>query len=223
VTAIPSDSPAIYVYGETKPSRQQAAAGTGALLAPITAWTAIDDGFAISIPAIPDPYPNDAVTERTYWIAINFKLKTGAAFQTVIQPLYMERVRARNKTARVEPGDVAAEWSVVTDYATNEELTRMIEKSFVDLKKDLKKKGLNWSGVQGADGFSQAIVYKTLMRVNIKQRRNVGDVFDENIKLYAGLYKTELESLLIDYDADGDGEPEVKSIPDKETTVILER
>jgi hypothetical protein len=220
---IPGDAPAIYVYGETKPSRDQARAGTGGPIQTISEWTAIDDGFRFPVTAILDPDPSGAELRRTFWIAVNFRLKAGGQLQTVLAPLVLERVRAHNKTAIVTVADISSEWSHATDYATTEQIQRYIEDGLGKVKSKLKERGFEWAGVNRADRLAAAIRYWAVMRINLRERKTTGDTFDENVKLFYSWYTQELESLQFAYDGDGDGEHEQKEETVKPTYAVILR
>ena len=91
-----SDTPAIYIYTQ-RPSRSNGRTGGGSPVQTIASWTETDAysrTFTVSAISDPDPTNESTIPVYEYWIAINYRLQTGAQQQTEIRRLQMERSRA---------------------------------------------------------------------------------------------------------------------------------
>lgn len=205
IQGIPTQTPAIYVYRENnKPSRDQAALGTGSLHT-INTWTQERNGFYFTVPEIVDPEPTGEITKRTYWIAINFILKASGQTQTVIKALEMERVTGHQVDVYVTYPDLLQHWSEIGSYFSLEVSERFAANAKKQVITELNNQGFNWSQVTDPSQLTMCVIYKTLANLNADRRKESGDNFDKNFELFYSTYKSALTSLQLEYDADNDG------------------
>lgn len=215
---IPSDSPAIYYFtDESKPTRDQAANGTHAINAgsPITSWTAIENqnGFVFVIPAIADPDPDSEISQRIYWLAINFKMKTGGGepYQTVVRALELERVSGHHLQLLVTAQDISQFFPQVEDYYTPSQITAIFWLVKEELIAYLSDKGFDWALIWDPSKLKTAATYKVLMRLMEGQRRIPGDNWDRNHDEYKSTYLDIRNAVKLKYDSSKSNQPtEVK-------------
>lgn len=202
---IPTQTPAIYIFREnSKPSRSQAAQGTGSIQT-ISTWTQERNGFYFTVTALTDPEPTGEIKERTYWIAINFLLKTAGQTQTVIKALEMERVAGHQIDVYVTYADLVEHWSEIGSYFSAEISERFAANAKKQVINELNNKGFNWSQITDPSQLQMCVIYKTLANLNADRRKESGDNFDKNFELFYSTYKSTLVSLQLEYDADNDG------------------
>lgn len=212
VQSIPTQNPDIYIFDDSagQPSRQAAAAGTGAIQT-ITDWDKVANGFAISVSALSDPDQTSTITERNYWIAINFKLKAAGQTQTIIRALDMERVAAHEKRVSIEATDLTTLWPEIAQYANNSTLNAAIELAIEEVKSILLNRGFEWATIKRPDRLNLAIRVRALMQIESQQSQESGDNFDRNYQEHKKQYKSYLDSIQLEIDADKDGKPETKT------------
>lgn len=211
VASIPSQQPDVYIFDDSvgMPSRTDAAAGTGAVQT-ISTWAAVQNGFKITVLALTDPDPTGNVNCRTYWIAINFLLKAGGQVQTVLRALDMERVVSQEKSVGVSPSDLTTMWPEIAAYASDTTLQAAIDLATEEVKSILLNRGYEWSSVMRPDRLALAIKTRALMQIESQQRQQAGDNFDRNYTDHKLQYKSYLDSLQIEYDANEDGKEDAK-------------
>lgn len=204
VQDFPSQSPTIYVFhDEARPSLAAARAGTGAS-ATISTWTAIPGGFQFTISAINDPDVNAETQTRTYWIAINFILKTAGQTQCVIEPIELGRVMGQQFKIELKPANILASYPEISDYATNSTIDEAILDAIVEIRTELEEKGFEWAQIKRPDKLYVAAKYKTLMIIEGNQRQQSGDKFDIDFNTHEEKYKSIMGGLKLEYDSNLD-------------------
>lgn len=210
---IPTQTPAIYVFSyQNKPSVADARSGTNKLGSTIAAWTARGQGFEFTIPAITDPDPNSQVNDYTYWIAINFILKSGGDTLTLIRSLEMERPSLEHEQIETTISDIISIYSDITAYKSESQILRYMSEAKSLIKLSLSIKGFEWAQIHNAKDFNAAHRYKTLELIMASLRRTSGDTFDSNFTYYKELADGYLNAIQLEYDSDKDGEPDVEEI-----------
>jgi len=205
--AIPTQNPTIYVFTDSnKPNRAAAIAGTNKLGSAITTWTVDGKGFYFTIPAISDPDVNSTQSERIYWLAINFILKSGGQTQTVIKALPMERVQGQEKSLSVTVSDLQALFPDVRSYLSDAQLNIMVENALSEIKATLLNKGFKWAQIQRPDMLKTATIFLVLCQVMLSQRKDINDNFDLNYNEFKALYSSSMNGLKLEYDENKDGE-----------------
>lgn len=208
---IPTDNPKIY-YFQNQPTRAAALAGMGAINpdAGITTWTEIANqyGFWFTIPAIADPDPSSNIDRRTYWLGINFKLKTGGGepFQTVIRALELERATGHHTQFLVTAQDVLQFFPQVESYYTPTQINAAFWVVKEEIVAYLTNKGFEWCQVWDPKRVQTAAIFKLLMRLMEGQRKIPGDNWDKNHEEYKSAYQNIISSLKLAYDSSRTGE-----------------
>ena len=204
--AIPTQTPTIYVFTDTNvPTRDAAQNGTNAL-ATISSWTQRGSGFDFTTSAISDPDPDSTQDVRTYWLGINFLLKTAGQVQTVIRSLEMERVTGHHKQISITPTDILNMWPEANAYVSEAQMIAFIDLAKEEIKAKLQMRGFEWSQIYRPDRLNLATTYKTLTSIMASQRRNPGDNFDRNYEEYKSIFISTMSSLQLEYDSYKTGE-----------------
>jgi hypothetical protein len=199
-TAVQSQTPAIYVFDESVPSRSNAASGSGNLQT-ITAWTwsAQKKAWSFTIPAISDPYPDSNIPTRTYWIALNFILQSAGQTQTIIKPLQLERVVGHDKVVSVTEENLRTYFPQVDAYSSDVQRKAYISQATEEIKGELKAKGYEWAKITRADRLDLCVTYKALSLIMLGQIQEPGDKFSIKYQEYKSSFQANLDSIKFEY------------------------
>lgn len=205
-----SQTPAIYVFTD-QPSRSGAADGTGALQSITSwAWDAGKAGWSFSVDAIDDPDPNSNVVQRTYWIAINFRLDASEQIQTVLRSLDLERVTGHTRAVEITENDLRDYYPHIDAYSTTTQRLTYIRVGLSQVKSTLKAKGFEWAKLHRPDQLKAVVCYRALAMLFLTQAQAGNDKFAALYQEFKGLFETELSGLTIAYDADDDGDADAE-------------
>lgn len=203
-----SAAEAIYVYKD-KPSRTEAAAGTGsALLATITTWsnTADANGKYFTIPAIDDPDPTSTIDRDTYWLAVNFKFSAAEQTQTVLRALPMQRVDAWHKVISTAQSDLESIFADVDSYASATRQDNAIAIAKEKLEQEFEAAGFDWALIWRPDKLNLACAYLALS--SIMFGLGAGDPkWFELANEYRNAAKGITDGIKLEYDRLRQGEP----------------
>jgi len=196
VGAIPNQNPDVYIFTDAQgqPSRQLAAAGTGALQV-ITNWTVVDGGFKIAIDAINDPEPLGSTSKRIFWIAINYILKSGGQVQTTLRALELERVSSHSTRVGLTATDLTTLFPELSSFVTTNTINAAISLAEQECKSILLNKGYEWAQIKSPERLKLAMQARAMMQIMINQRKSPGDNFDANYTEYKKQYKSYLDSI----------------------------
>jgi hypothetical protein len=214
---------AIYVFGpDSMPTRDAAAAGTGAI-ATISSWTwdSARQGFYFTVPAITDPDPNSSMSIRTYWFGVNFRLQTSKQIQTVLRSQYVERVKGPADSVYVTDDDLIAYYNEILSYSTSDQRQRAIDQALINVKAELKAKGYLWARIHRADQLKSATTLKALTILCLSKIQQGNDKFALKYGEYKEMYRTQIDSVILEYDADGDGAPDGNVTPSSGTIFLV--
>lgn len=206
---LPSQNPTIYIFDE-KPSRTNAAAGTGAT-ATVTTWTAQDVPPYVrfwTVPAIDDPSTDSADQYETYWEAINFRYQTSEQVQTIVRAFDVYRGQATAELPQIAIQDFKNHYPGLASYVSEAELEEFGALALDTLRTDLSNKGLDWYKLRNHVELKLPLVYKAIAMAALSQIRAEGDRFQIRYNEFNRLYGEALAALKLPYDSDGDGEPE---------------
>lgn len=207
---IPSQSPAIYVFTDSNvPTRTTAAAGTGATQT-ITTWTQRGLGFDFTVTALTDPDTTSTLDRRTYWLGINFILKTAGQTQTLIRALEMERVSGHHKQISVTTTDILNYFPEATAYVSEQTILAFIANAKEEIKARLTNNKFEWAQIWRPDRLNISTIYKTLMSIGSSQRKIVGDNFDRNYEEWKLIFESTINSIKLEYDTFREGQPTAK-------------
>jgi hypothetical protein len=199
-SAVQAQTPSIYVFDESVPSRGNAASGSGSLQT-VSSWTwsAQKKAWSFTIQAINDPHPDSNITTRVYWIALNFVLQSGGQTQTVIKPLQLERVLGHDKVVTVTEEDLRAYFPQIDAYSSDVQRKAFIAQAIVEIKGELRSKGYEWAKITNADRLDLCVIYKALSMVMVGQIQEPGDKFSIKYQEYKNGFQSSLDSLKFEY------------------------
>lgn len=212
-TALQSQTPTIYVFSSA-PSRSQAAAGTGAVGSAITSWTWMADRncWDFTIPAVNDPDPSSSQDTATYYVGVNFKLKTGGQTQTAIRALELVRVRGHNLSVTVSPNDLRDYYPEIDAYVTSPaQLLAYIDRATEDVRIKLRTVGIDWRRITRADRLNTAVTLRALQLSMFAQVQQGNDKFVFKYNELKEWFESHLESLRLEYDSNDDGVADVET------------
>lgn len=177
--SIPNQSYTAYIFTDlNQPSREQAIAGTGALVTiNATHTTGHANVIQFTIPAIDDPDPNALIKEYKYWISVNFVLKLSEQTQTIVRQFPICRVVAQDKAIGVTASKIESMYPDVYSYLSEAQVSAQIALAQSLLIADLKNKGYLWAQVYRPDELFSALLFKSLEFVYMSQIKNNGDKF----------------------------------------------
>ena len=201
-SSVQAQTPAIYVFDETVPTRGDAVNGTNSIQT-ITSWSwnATKKYLYFTIPAIDDPHPDSNVTVRIYWIAINFILQSGEQTQTLIKPLQLERVVGHDRTVTVTEKDLEVYFPQVVAYSSDVQRQAYIRQAVEEVKASLRSKGYEWAKIQRADRLDMCVIYKALAMILLSQVQEPNDKFFIKYQEFKNSFILNLDSLKIEYQA----------------------
>ena len=199
---------------DAQPTRAAAASGTGALPVTIAGWTwdATNGAFAVSVPALNDPEPTAADPDRTYFLAVNWRLEAGQQVQTTVQPLVLMRLRSQGAGLYVTAADLEDYYPDITAYGTPAQLAATIAQASDDVRGKLQALGYRWAGVTRPDRLKQVVVLRVLSIVMLAQVQASGDKFYGKFTEYRAMYLEALDGLKVEYDLSGDGVPDAEPV-----------
>jgi hypothetical protein len=199
-TAVQAQTPAIYVFDESVPSRSDAASGANSLQT-ISSWTwsAQKKAWSFTVPAISDPHPDSNIPVRVYWIALNFILQTSGQIQTAIKPLQLERVVGHDRVVSVGEEDLRAYFPQIDAYSSDVQRKAFISQAIEEIKGELRVKGYEWAKITRADRLDLCVIYKALAMVMLGQIQEPSDKFSIKYQEYKAGFQSNLDSLKFEY------------------------
>lgn len=210
--SIISQTPAIYVFTDSKPTYAQAAAGTGNIQA-ITTWTETATfSRTFTIDGIDDPEPTNEAVERVYWLAINFRIDTSEQIQTVLKALPMNRVHGHGNKVDVDHEDIKNVFHTALSYVDGPRLTRLIEDSEIQIKTILQSRGYRWAYFSRMDRLELLIRYRVVMTILLNEIQQGNDKFNIKYTEIKSVYESLYQGLKLEYETDLHGQPnEIKA------------
>jgi hypothetical protein len=207
-TLLTVQTPAIYVF-DTQPTRNQAAAGTGAVVTISSwAWDAERQSFHFTIPAIDDPDPTGSAGVEDYYIAINFRLQATEQIQTVLKPLTLERVLSQDRPLNVTQNDLRDHYPHIDSYSTDTQRERYIAQAILHVKNKLDRAGYKWARVNRPDELKLAVTLKALSMLLFVASQENGDKHWVKHEALEREFALVFEGIKLGYDSDGDGLPD---------------
>lgn len=210
--AIQGQTPSIFVFPDSLPSRQDAVSGAGAIQS-IASWTwnPTKNGWSFTIDGIDDPDPVGGIFERTYWIAINFRLSSSEQPQCVLRSVELERPAGHQFNVEVDETDLQSFYPQIGVYATLAHQREHILNGITQVRSALKAKGFRWTRLTRPDHLKPAVCYRALAMLFLSQAQG-NDKFAALYQEFKTLYQTEIDSLTIDYDSDNDGDRDASPV-----------
>lgn len=210
-----TQTPDIFVFTDNVPSRSAAASGDGAIVVVNTwTWNPNKRAWTFTIPAIDDPDPQSNISQRTYWIAINFVLQSTQQIQTVLKPLPLSRVVGHDKVVAVNQDDLKKYFPQVEAYSSELQRVAYINQAVEEVKAYLRAKGFEWAKIQRADRLELCVIFKALSMIMLAQVQEPGDKFALKYQEFKGSFTQNIESLRFEYqEQEGGIVSEVKTSP----------
>lgn len=202
-------APAIYIY-RTRPTLDQARAGTGSPLETVITWSDVPGGKSIAFDAVDDPAPTQAEYEWPYYIAVNYYLTATEQKQTRIDEIILFKALAQTTSHGVTAEFIKKIYPAIPAYVTDSRIEDHTEIGLEVLKIDLEKSGFKWAQVPDARKYRLALAAKTVQLASESLRIEEGDKFDLFAKTMEALYAKSL-SVSVPYDSDRDGVPDTKT------------
>lgn len=199
-SAVTSQTPAIYIFDESVPTRGNAASGSGSLQTVSNwTWNSNKKAWSFTISAVNDPYPDSNIPTRTYWIAINFILQAAGQTQTVIKPLQLERVVGHDKVVSVNDENLRTYFPQVDAYSSDVQRKAYISQAIEEIKGELRSKGYEWAKLTRADRLDICVTYKALSLIMLGQIQEPDDKFSIKYNEYKANFQSNLDSLKVEY------------------------
>lgn len=206
-SSVTSQTPAIYVFDETVPTRSDALSGANSIQTISSwSWNATKKYWSFTIAAIDDPHPDSNIFTRIYWISINFILQSDEQTQTLIKPLQLERVVGHDRTVSVTEADLQVYFPQVVAYSSDVQRNAYIRQAIEEVKATLKAKGYDWAKIQRADRLDMCVTYKALSMILLSQVQEPNDKFFIKYQEFKNSFNLNLDSLRLEYQAMEAGE-----------------
>jgi len=199
----------LYIYTE-KPTKDDALLGTGADYTITGSWTLNALYCDFTVTAIDDPNQDSTDPEETYYAAVVFKLKAAGQDQVFIRELILQRAFGHDENLYVVSADLEAVYSAVTTYASSNKITANIDLAMSWIKRKLKDKGYEYQLIHNLADLKLTVTYRALAQICLSLIQEGGSEFET---LYEDFNKTAedfLNSFIVSYDSDSDGEADIK-------------
>lgn len=197
-----------YVYDDSKPTREDAVAGTGSEQT-ISGWT-IPSGkkyAELSVGVIDDPEPEGNFQRWSYWIVVNFRFSAGEQIQTMLKELPIERITAQQSGIDVTSADILKHFPTLTRYFSNlNDITNLIEVTEEEIKAYLSGQGFEWAKIWHPKALHTAVKFKTLSNICLMQSIDSGDEWEVKYNEYQSLYTSVIDSTKLEFDTHKQGE-----------------
>lgn len=206
-----SQAPAIYLF-ESRPTMAAARAGTNALQSVLywseSATTPYPKTYTIA--AVDDPAPESQNPPCSYyWEAINFYAKSGGQLLTELRTIELEKVKATESVPGTTAADLKIIYPAIENYSISDtELEGFITAAQDEIKRDLKKNGIEWGNVEGLKDLKYALTFLSIQYHSESQIVTADDKFAIRAEIYARKYEKALASISIKHDTDNDGMPD---------------
>lgn len=204
---LPTQNPTIY-YFDSEPTRSAAEYGVGSFRT-VSSWTELLSSpytRSWSVPPINDPDPTGTTAKKTYWEAINILLQGSAAqTQCILRAFDITRPAATDDNADITVDSLKNFYPAIQRYMDDTELGELIPIALEQIRKDLKKKNVDWYKLRNQSELNLALTYKTIALQSLGSIRDPQDRHAFRFDQFEKWYNEEIASLVLQYDSDGDG------------------
>lgn len=219
---LPIQNPTIY-YFDSEPTRSIAENGVGSFRT-VSSWTELLSTpytRSWSVPPINDPDPTGTTNKKTYWEAINILLEGSAAqTQCILRAFDITRPAATDDNADISVDDLKNFYPAIARYMSDADLEDMIPIALETIRKDLKKKNVDWYKLRNQSELNLALTYKTIALQCLASIREPNDRHSFRFDQFEKWYQEEIQSLVLIYDSDGDGNPDTTTQLSVNTQVL---
>jgi hypothetical protein len=204
-----AENPSISIFSEI-PTREEAInqAGTTKVGSTITAWTDannIDNTKSFTVPAIADPKPTDNKLDDIYYVAIKYRIQSGADFQVIILPFTITRATGVISTPEVDPIHIKEIYPTIEEYIHDNQLTAFIKLAYNEIKRDLEKEEIDINTVVNQSVLHYPIALKAIALSCFSEFKDEGDKFYIRWQEFNKQYFKALNDLRVKADKDGNG------------------
>jgi hypothetical protein len=205
----------VYIFAtEQRPTRDEAAAGTGATQT-INSWTDNGQrGFDIAIDAIEDPEPEAEIYFRDFWIAINYRLEVGGQIQTVRRLLPMARIGGVSEAVEVSDETLIELWPEVVSFTRDgQERCAQVRQANLDMRRDVTTALIQYAEIHNPGELERALAFKALEYIALSKRELAGDKFDLRATQFRKQFDKEMSRLdRLRADSNRDGQPDTNLV-----------
>lgn len=197
-----------YVFTDSnKPDRAAAIAGTSALQT-IGSWVANGNGYDLTVAAINDPDVNSDEYQRQYWLAINFKLASGAQTQTALLELIMSRPVGYGEELNVTAAVLEKYYPAIDGFVSDADQGDIIEEAASHVKSVLKSRNWEYWMITEPGELREAVIWRALYQIALSELSDAENGFQVLLEESRTNYGNSMERLKVRLDTDLDGEPE---------------
>lgn len=199
----------VYLFDE-EPTLAEAKAGTGAIQTIATWATAGNNAHAksITVQAIDDPNPDDAITDKDYWLGINYEIENNEQVQTDIFRITLRRHKGNIVGTEANLTNIKQIFPEITSYATDSQITNFISIARSQVESDFNKKGLTLDRVANLQDFWLGMAYKVISLIGISEFKEEGDRHYVRYREYGLMYQEHITGLRVEVDNDQSGDAE---------------
>lgn len=203
---LPAQTITFYFFDQ-QPTVTDAMAGTGATHTVTTSTISATSPYPVSytLPAFDDPYPANAWTIYTYWMAVKFILVVAGDSQCVIRSFEIARVEGNDNVPGTTVQELKDIYPAISAYASDAQLLTHLTSAQDELKLDFKKRGLPWSRIADLSDLRLALAFKTIANVSLSQIAQAGDRFEVRYVEFNSRCRAILDGAILQVDTDGDG------------------
>lgn len=200
----------LYVF-TTRPSREDALSGTGALSGAFTLTPTANplssavNTLTTTITAIPDPDPSSETRSVEYYFSANIIKKAAGTQETIIRPLNLIRVDAHSTSIGVAEDSLLAVIPDLNGYVSTAEIKSMILAAQRETKDGLSEKGIKWASVHDPEQLYWVVLWKSLELACDSQILKEGDRWDRGQARYEKRHQTAFANLKLRYESNAGG------------------
>lgn len=200
----------LYVWS-TRPSRADAASGSGALSGPFTLVPGANplssavNTLSTTITAIADPDATSETRAFEYYISANFIKKAAGQVETVIRPIMLTRVDAHDAAIGVDEASLLSVIPDLSSYISTAEIKSIILIAQREAKDDLSEKGIKWASVHDPEQLYWVVLWKSLELACESQILKEGDRWDRGQDRFEKRHNAALSNLKLRYESNAGG------------------
>lgn len=178
----------------------------------MSSWTAsATHPYQISynLPALTDPSPSADRKSWQFWEALSFELATNGEAQTDYRAIEVSRVESGESIPTTTISDLKALFPALSSFLSDPKLSDILELANLQMKIDLKSKGIEYARARGLEEANLALAYLAIsMSSEGLYAKSGQDVHKIRAEDYALKYSQTLSKIKIPYDSNGDGVPD---------------
>lgn len=214
---LPTQSPSIYLF-DSKPTEDDAKAGTGAISAQLTTWVE-DSSSPFGRTFTHTAIDKDGDDVKRYWEAVGY-VDTSETEHVVIRSFLVGDMLETDEIPGATATTLKDIYPSIGNYVSDTDLDEILDVAEEILRLDLEAKGTNWTRVYNLQKYKLTLAFKAIELSSMGQVRRTGDRFDRRVSYFQNLYSSNLSMIKLPYDFDGTGAPDSEAGPYNETVYI---